>query len=154
MSSVMQAFEGIEIMLRGEIKSLEDSCTSLPGDNQLAGSLQRKVKTVSNLSKTMGGLMRNIIHEVHKSRDDMLQLMEQLDGSAQRKLPGMINPPAINGRQRKFSEGMEFGDDNDDLGDDDAEERKSLSSGEVASEISGADSDYIEYNVEEENEIF
>jgi hypothetical protein len=38
------------------------------------------VRNIGDLSKTMGGLMRNVIHEVQRSRDDMLRDMDVLEG--------------------------------------------------------------------------
>lgn len=66
------------------MKNLEEELVSLPTDTPLTeretGKLQYKVRTIGDLSKTMGGLMRNVIHEVQRSRDDMLRDMDVLEG--------------------------------------------------------------------------
>lgn len=68
MNSIMTAFKGIEIMLKEEVKSLEEAIIDLPTGSAVEEketlNLQKKVRNIGDLSKTMGGLMRNIIHEV------------------------------------------------------------------------------------------
>jgi len=68
MNSIMVAFREIEQMLKDEVKSLEEDLVATPTDAPLdereSGKLQRKVRNIGDLSKTMGGLMRNVIHEV------------------------------------------------------------------------------------------
>lgn len=61
MQIILQAIEGIEAMLRGELRGLEESVQSIVGDSHLVSSVVRKVRTVSNLTKTMGGLVNNIV---------------------------------------------------------------------------------------------
>lgn len=61
MQIILQAIEGIEAMLRGELRGLEESVQSIVGDSQLVSSVVRKVRTVSNLTKTMGGLFKNTV---------------------------------------------------------------------------------------------
>ena len=71
----MQSFEGIDGMLKQEIKSLEEHVLeTLSPEQQVA--INKKLRIVTNLTKTMSGLMRNIIHEQKKSRDDMLRMMD------------------------------------------------------------------------------
>lgn len=76
MLSVQQAFEGIEMMLKAEIKSLDESVMALSVDPKTTQAIHRKLKTVGNLQKTIGGLMNNIITEVKRSRADILRIVE------------------------------------------------------------------------------
>lgn len=80
MESIMIAFKGIEMMLKEEIRSLEEQFGLLAQtEHGEQHKLQKKIRNIHDLSKTMGGLMRNIIFEVQRSREDMLRDMDMLE---------------------------------------------------------------------------
>jgi hypothetical protein len=87
---IMQAFEGIETMLKSELRALEDALTAISGDSHALNSLVRKVRTVGNLSKTLGGLMRNIVGEVRRGREDLVRTVEDAEDMCSESLSGSL----------------------------------------------------------------
>jgi hypothetical protein len=49
MVSVQHAFEGIDLMLMAELKSLDESILALTVDPKISKAIHRKLKTVENL---------------------------------------------------------------------------------------------------------
>ena len=121
----MQSFEGIDGMLKREVIGLEQVVLeTLTAEQQT--SVSKGLRQVQHLTKTLSGLMRNIIHEQKKSRDEMLRIMGLSEA-------GDVSPG-------RFS-AMEFEREREE----EEEERKGEDS---------TDNEYIEYNEDEENEIF
>lgn len=161
MMSVQQTFEGIDMMIKAEIKSLEESVLALTVDPKTSKAIHRKVKTVENLQKTIGGLMNNIIHEVKKSRVDILRIVEQLEGFQEAaSLPsgGIPSDDAYSTMTTNATSALggdlEF---EDTSREENKQGEDSGSNNDTMSEYSGSgatDSEFVEYNEDEENEIF
>jgi hypothetical protein len=120
--SVVQAIEGVQLMLKQELCALESE----------AGS--KRVKTLGLLNHTLAGLIKSLIEELKRSRDDMRRSLDENEG-------------IVHIQDERH---MEF----DRLSDD--EERKLSSGEEINSEYSGGntDTDLPEFNESDENEIF
>jgi hypothetical protein len=68
----MQAFHEVERMFTAEI-------SALAGDPQLIDpGLIARVSAVKNLSRTMSGLIKNVVAEVEQSRNQMFRLLEDV----------------------------------------------------------------------------
>jgi len=71
----LQAFQEVESMFKQEIEVLYDMVKSTVPDAK-AEALLLKVNNLRNISKTMGGLIKNIVGEIDNTREQMFLLLE------------------------------------------------------------------------------